>query len=178
MPRSGKLAHSDRWRLLLGAALPAAAQVGEIGKLIDWAQSTSPLPPTLGGRTSPAGYSSLLGYGRSVCVCRRGGGAWYRSAMHAYGPCPAWPCRGTAGACRRLPPVCVCCHHAMPQPRRPCCRLSFGGGDKSPVISPLGDASNRMHGSLGGRAGPSPKPQVHVASPSGRSPAPSPSKVR
>ncbi|PRW20240.1 phragmoplast orienting kinesin-1 isoform X1 [Chlorella sorokiniana] len=35
--------------------------VGEIGKLIDWAQSTSPLPPVLGGRASPAGYSSLLG---------------------------------------------------------------------------------------------------------------------
>jgi hypothetical protein len=40
--------------------------VGEIGKLIDWAQSTSPLPPTLGGRTSPAGYSSLLAYGGSA----------------------------------------------------------------------------------------------------------------
>lgn len=35
--------------------------VGEIGKLIDWAQNTSPLPPTLGGRTSPAGYASMLG---------------------------------------------------------------------------------------------------------------------
>ena len=37
--------------------------VGEIGKLISWAQSTSPLP-TLGGRTSPAGYASLLAAGR------------------------------------------------------------------------------------------------------------------
>ncbi|KAL4857579.1 Kinesin-like protein KIN-12E [Chlorella vulgaris] len=39
--------------------------VGEIGKLIDWAHSTSPLPPTLGGRTSPAGYSSVMGFGSS-----------------------------------------------------------------------------------------------------------------
>ncbi|KAI7836017.1 hypothetical protein COHA_010101 [Chlorella ohadii] len=38
--------------------------VGEIGKLIDWAQSTSPLPPVLGGRTSPAGYHSSLFGGR------------------------------------------------------------------------------------------------------------------
>ncbi|KAL4451341.1 hypothetical protein ABPG77_009413 [Micractinium sp. CCAP 211/92] len=97
--------------------------VGEIGKLIDWAQSTSPLPPTLGGRLSPAGYSSLMGHGR----------------------------------------------------------LSFGGGERAPAatpISPLGDASNQVRPSLGSRAGPSPKPQVHVASPSGRSPAPSPGKVR
>jgi hypothetical protein len=42
--------------------------VGEIGKLIDWAHSTSPLPPTLGGRTSPAGYSSVMGFGSSRCV--------------------------------------------------------------------------------------------------------------
>ena len=38
--------------------------------MIDWAQSTSPLPPVLGGRASPAGYSSLLG-GR--CALREGG---------------------------------------------------------------------------------------------------------
>jgi hypothetical protein len=33
--------------------------VSEIGKLIEWAQSTSPLPPTLGGRTSPAGLAAF-----------------------------------------------------------------------------------------------------------------------
>lgn len=105
-------------------------QVGEIGKLIDWAQSTSPAPPILGGRTSPAGYSSLL--------------------------------------------------HGS--------RLSFGGGS-SGLGSPLGNASNQLNqlraslsGSRGGRQAPpstSPsKRQLQVASPAGRSPLCSPSKMR
>jgi hypothetical protein len=55
------------------AASPA--QVGEIGKLIDWAQSTSPLPPTMGGRTSPAGYPSLMPFGSGRCV-------WQLSVAH------------------------------------------------------------------------------------------------
>lgn len=108
---------------------PAPLQVGEIGKLIDWAQNTSPLPPTLGGRTSPAGYSSLLGG-----------------------------------------------------------RLSFG------APSPMGDATNQLRASLGslppsaapcGRSTPgvpppslSPSKRLQVASPAGRSPMTSPSKMR
>lgn len=58
---------SSGQRPQLTASLPAlpllllsfSPQVGEIGKLIDWAHSTSPLP-LLGGRGSPAGLTSLL----------------------------------------------------------------------------------------------------------------------
>ena len=93
--------------------------VGEIGKLIDWAHSTSPLPPTLGGRTSPAGFSSLRSFGSG--------------------------------------------------------RLSLGG---AAPVSPLGDATNQR---LPAAAAPGRSPgkrQVQVASPAGRTPMQSPSKVR
>ncbi|EFN50818.1 hypothetical protein CHLNCDRAFT_59403 [Chlorella variabilis] len=55
--------------------------VGEIGKLIDWAQSTSPLPPTLGGRTSPAGYSSFTGFGSGRLSFGTGAGAALASPL-------------------------------------------------------------------------------------------------
>lgn len=82
-----------------------------------------------------------------------------------------------------------CAYHPLPQP----CRLSFGGGG-SGLVSPLADASNQLRASLGSlphSAGPRPKAtpgtappslspskRLQVASPAGRTPVASPTKLR
>lgn len=161
---------------------PWAAQVGEIGKLIDWAQNTSPLPPVLGGRASPAGYSSLLG-GR--CAAQAGSGQARQ---------------GAARPLSRLVAACVVdAQHGRPQsPPGPCAppgrRLSFGGGGGGGVMSPLAEATNQLRASIGSlphSAGPRPKAtpgtappslspskRLQVPSPAGRTPVASPTKVR
>lgn len=152
--------------------------VGEIGKLIDWAHSTSPLPPTLGGRTSPAGYSSVMGFGSSRCVLGARAGLAH-----------------TQAACAQLV-AAICRHHAWPlgpssglslpgtpsSGAHPHCRLFGGGGSGTVAVSPLGDATNMwgLPGSASRRASTSPSKQrqVQVPSPAGRTPLPSPSLLR
>ena len=156
--------------------------MGEISKLIDWAQSTSPLPPTMGGRTSPAGYSSLMNFGRWVGGPGVGRADSSGFELHA-GLLPS-PGLRLQDACL---PARLALARSSPHARA-LRRLSFGGdkgggSSNGALPSPLGDATNQARQgsapSASRKAAPSPcKPTLQVPSPSGRSPLTSPSKVR
>ncbi|PSC70673.1 Kinesin KIF15 [Micractinium conductrix] len=100
--------------------------VGEISKLIDWAQSTSPLPPTMGGRTSPAGYSSLMNFGRLSFGGDKGGGSSNGALPSPLGDATNQARQGSAPSASRK---------AAPSPCKPTLQVPSPSG-RSPLTSP------------------------------------------
>ena len=114
----------------------------------------------MGGRTSPAGYPSLMPFGSGRCV-------WQLSVARWMG----------VGRSVGMPWL-LDEPHANAARQHLCCRLSFGGSSTpvgeptSQSRPPLGSANRKVHSASPG------KRQLQAGSPVPQSPLLSPSKVR